>query len=64
MRRIEEVEMATSLDDLKTSPSMFGNPSPNFETLDANISSSLKEIFQNLHFRERVCLHEQNAQKR
>ena len=34
---MQEVEMATSVDDLKTSWSMFGNPFPDIETLDAKI---------------------------
>ena len=54
MRWIEEVEMATSADDLKTSQSIFGHQFPNFEMLDVKIASSLKKIIQNSNFQKRV----------
>ena len=54
MRWIEEVEMATSADDLKTSQSIFGPQFPNFEMLDVKIASSLKKIIQNSNFQKRV----------
>ena len=54
MRWIEEVEMATSADDLKTSQSIFGHQFPNFEMLDVKIASSLKKIVQNSNFQKRV----------
>ena len=48
-RWIKEVEMATSLDDLETSPSITGQLFLNFDVaLDAKIASSLKEIIQKL----------------
>ena len=61
MRWIKEVEMATSVGDLKTSRSIFGNPGPNFETLDAKIVSSLKIILEKSHFRQVHA--EEQAQK-
>ena len=46
-RLIQEVEMATSLDDHGTSPSITGQLVLNFDVaLDAKIASSLKEIIQ------------------
>ena len=46
MRWIEEVEMATSVDDLQTSRSISGKLFPNLEALDAMIASSLKKTSQ------------------
>ena len=57
MRRIEEVEMATSFEDLG------GQPFPNYETLDTMIATSLKKIIQNSNFRKKVHPEEQKAQK-
>ena len=51
---IEEGEVASCVDDLRTSRSMFVNPFQNFETLHAKIASSLKKILQNSHFRKSV----------
>ena len=36
---------------------------PNFEMLDARTASALNEIIQNSHFKKKVGLEEQNAQK-
>ena len=36
---------------------------PNFEVLDARIASALNEIIHNSHFKRRISLEEQNAQK-
>ena len=36
---------------------------PNFEVLDAMIASALKRIIHNSHFKRRISLEEQNAQK-
>ena len=63
MRRIKEVDMATSVDDLKTSRSMFGRLFPNFETLDAKIAAFLRKIFPNSTCRKKVHIEEQNAQE-
>ena len=64
-RWIQEVEMATSLDDHETSPSITGQLVLNFDVaLDAKIASSLKEIIQkNSNFRKRVQQEEEKAQK-
>ena len=36
---------------------------PNFEVLDARIASALNRIIHNSHFKRRISLEEQNAQK-
>ena len=41
---IEEVEMAESVDDLKSSRSIRRTPGPDFELLDARIASALNKI--------------------
>ena len=61
-RWTEEVEMATSADDLNTSQSIFGYQFSNFEMLDAKIASSPKKIIPNSNFKERFFLEEQKAQ--
>ena len=63
MRWIKEVEMATTADDLETFRSIFGYQFPNFEMLDAKITSVLKKSIQNANFKKRVCLEEHKAQK-
>ena len=61
---IKEVEMATSVGDLKSSRSIQGsNPFPDLELLDARIASSLNKIIQNSYFKKKVSLEEQKAQK-
>ena len=60
---IKEVEMVESVDDLKSSRSIRGIPGPNFEVLDARIASALDRIIHNSHFKRRVSLEEQKAQK-
>ena len=60
---IKEVEMAESVDDLKTSQSMRGHRFPNFEMFDAKIASALKKIISNPYSKKRVSLEEQKAQK-
>ena len=60
---IKEVEMVDSLEELKSSRSIAGKTFPNFEMLDARIASALNEIIQNSHFKKKVSLEEQNAQK-
>ena len=45
-----------SVDDLKTSRSIFGHLFPNFEALDAKIASSLKEIIPNSNLKNRFNL--------
>ena len=61
---IEEVEMVESVDDLKSSCSVRGIRMPDFEVLDARIASALNKIIHNSHFKRRVRLEEQKAQKK
>ena len=60
---IKEVEMVDSMEDLSSSRSVAGKNFPNFEMLDARIASALNMIIQNSHFKKRVNLEEQKAQK-
>ena len=63
MHWIKEVEMVDSVDDLKSSCSVKGFHMPNFEVLDARIASALNRIIHNSHFKRKVSLEEQKAQK-
>ena len=63
MQWIKEVEMVDSVDDLKSSSSLRGISMPNFEVLDARIASALNKIIHNSHFKRRISLEEQKAQK-
>ena len=63
MHWIKEVEMVDSVDDLISSSSVRGIQMPNFEVLDARIASALNRIIHNSHFKRRVSLEEQKAQK-
>ena len=54
------MEMVESVDELRTS---CGISMPNFEVLDARIASALNKIIHNSHFRRRISLEEQKAQK-
>ena len=63
MHWIKEVEMVGSVDDLKSSSSIRGISMPDFEVLDAKIASALNKIIHNSHFKRRVSLEEQKAQK-
>ena len=60
---IKEVEMVDSVDDFKSSSSKRGIQMPNFEVLDARIASALNRIIHNSHFKRRISLEEQKAQK-
>ena len=60
---IKEVEMVDSVDELKSSRSIAGKNFPNFEMLDAKIASASNRIIQNSHFKKKVSLEEQKAQK-
>ena len=60
---INEVEMGDSLDEFKSSRSVAGKNFPNFEMLDAKIASALSKTIQNSHFKKKVSLEEQKAQK-
>ena len=46
-----------------SSSSFRGIQLPNFEVLDARIASALDKIIQNSHFKRRISLEEQKAQK-
>ena len=60
---IKEVEMADSVDDLKSSCSVRGIQMPNFEVFDAKIASALNRIIHNTQFKRKVSLEELKAQK-
>ena len=60
---IKEAETVDSLDELKSSRSVAGKNFPNYEMLDAKIASALNQIIQNSHFKKKVSLEEQKAQK-
>ena len=59
----QEVEMVDSVDELRSSSSTRGISMPNFEVLDARIASALNKIIHNSHFKRRISLEEQKAQK-
>ena len=63
MQWIKEVEMVDSVDELKSSSSVRGISMPNFEVLDARTASALNKIIHNSHFKRRISLEEQKAQK-
>ena len=63
MQWIKEVEMVDPVDDLKSSLSTRGIPMPKFEVLDARIASALNKIIHSSHFKRRISLEEQKAQK-
>ena len=60
---INEVEKVESVDDLKSSCSIRGIRTPDFEVLDAKIASALNRIIHNTRFKNKVSLEEQKAQK-
>ena len=63
MQWIKEVELVDSVDELRSSSSLRGISMPNFEVLDARIASALNKIIHNSHFKRRISLEEQKAQK-
>ena len=64
MQWIKEVETAKSIDDLLTSRSIAGQTDfPDYDMLDAIIASALKKLLRHVHFRKRVSVEEQRAQK-
>ena len=63
MHWIKEVEMVDSVDDLMSSSSVRGIRMPDFEVLDARIASALNRIIHNSHFKRKISLEEQKAQK-
>ena len=63
MHWIKEVEMVDSVDELRSSSSTRGISMPNFEVLDARIASALNKIIHISHFKRRINVEEQKAQK-
>ena len=63
MQWIKEVELVDSVDELRSSSSTRGISMPNFEVLDARIASALNKIIHNSHFKRKISLEEQKAQK-
>ena len=63
MQWIKEVELVDSVDELRSSSSSRGTSMPHFEVLDASIASALNKIIHNSHFKRRISLEEQKAQK-
>ena len=63
MQWIKEVELVDSVDELRSSSSTRGISMPNFEVLDARIASAPNKITHNSHFKRRISLEEQKAQK-
>ena len=63
MQWIKEVELVDSVDDLRSSSSIRGISMPNFGVLDARIASALNKIIHNSHFKRKISLEEQKAQK-
>ena len=65
MHWIREVEVAKSIDELMTSRSIVGRIDfPDFDMLDAMIASALKKLLNTqIHFRKRVSVEVQRAQK-
>ena len=57
------MEMVESVDELISSSSIRGISMPNFEVFDARIASALNKIIHNSHFKRRISLEEQKAQK-
>ena len=57
------MEMVDSADELRSSSSTRGISIPNCEVLDARIASTLNKIIHNSHFKRRISLEEQKAQK-
>ena len=57
------MEMVESADDLKSSRSIRGTQTPNFELLDGRLASALNRIIQNTRFKKKVSLEEMKAHK-
>ena len=63
MHWIKEVEVVNSVDEFMSSCYVRGIQMPKFEVLDAKIASALNRIIHNSHFKRRISLEEQKAQK-
>ena len=57
------MELVDSVDELRSSSSIRGISMPNFKVFDARIASALNKIIHNSHFKRRISLEEQKAQK-
>ena len=57
------MEMVESVDDLKSSRSIRGTQGPDFEVFDARTAAALNRIIHNSHFKRKISLEEQKAQK-
>ena len=64
MQWIKEVELADSVEDLKSSLSERGIQMPDFEVLDAEIASAPHRIIQNTQFKRKISLEEMKAPKK
>ena len=61
---IKEVEKAKSVGDLMTSQSITRQRDfPDYDMLDAMVASALKKLLTHVHFRRRVSVEKQRAQK-
>ena len=60
---IKEVEMVDSMEEVKSSRSTVEKNFPNFEVLDAKLASALNKIIQNSHFKKKISLEEQKAER-
>ena len=63
MQWIKEVELVDSVDELRSSSSTRGISMLNFEVLDARTASALNKIIHNSHYKKKISLEEQKAQK-
>ena len=63
MQWIKEVEMVDSVDEKNLRHQKKEISMPNFEVLDARIASALNNNIHNCHFKRRISLEEQKAQK-
>ena len=57
------MDLVDSVDELRSSSSTRGISMPKFEVLDARIASTLNRKIHNSHFKRRISLEEQKAQK-
>ena len=64
MQWIKEVELADSVDDLRSSSSIRSIPMPDFEVLDARIASALNKIIHNSRFKRRSVWRNKRPRKR
>ena len=56
--------MVDSLDEVKSSGSVYGKDFANFEMLDEKIASTLKQDHQECQFKKKVSLEEQKSPER